>query len=148
MTYFNRTNKVLAAFIARPRNLFQLKHVIVQFFKNCKYAWQRIVRGYSDMDLWNFDTYLQKVMSCGIRSFTEIMTGYPDGYETFEDWKKELLVIADLIEKFNTDDCIDWDSDAKGAEFLEMCENATEESEIAKEAVFDWMKRHFNSLWD
>lgn len=148
MDYFDNYNNALGMNLGWPRSFRQLCYVIRRFFKNCKYAWQRITRGYSDLDLWNFDTYLQKVMSCGIRDFADMTTGYPNGYETFEDWKKELLVIAELIEKFNPDDLVDWDEKTRGEEIKKMYEDATEESEIAKEAVFDWMKRHFNSLWD
>jgi len=124
---------------------------IREFFYEIKYIprkikWfiQRGKRGYADCDLWNFDTYLEKVLSKGLRDFAKNASGYPGGFDTFENWQVQLNNIADLIEKFNPDNCIDWDKDIGRAAW----EDADEEASIAREAVFDWFKNNWNSLWD
>ena len=97
------------------------------------------------MDLDGFDEYLQSIMSSGIRVFAERTYGYPDSCESFEEWQKELNDIADLIEKFNPDKCVDWD---KGKLTSKDFDAADEEAAIAREVVFDWFKENFCSLWD
>lgn len=40
-----------------PSNWFEN---IRQFFRNIKFAYQRVTRGYADPDIWDFDSYLSK----------------------------------------------------------------------------------------
>lgn len=118
---------------------------IGSFFRKIKWFIQRGKRGYADCDLWNLDTYLEGVMSKGLRGLAKMTSGYPNSYETFDSWQKQLNDIADLVEKFNPDNCLDWDSNfIKDSDW----KKAEEESAIAREAAFDWFKNNWNSLWD
>lgn len=112
--------------------------------RKIKWFYQRGKRGYADCDLWNFDTYLEKVLSKGLRDFARNSSGYPDSFDTFENWQIQLNNIADLVEKFNPDNCLDWDKDIDQADW----EDADEEAAIAREVVFDWFKNNWCSLWD
>lgn len=127
---------------------FTVFHAVRDFKRNIerfKYAWQRIDRGYSDMDLWNFDTYLQNVISGGLKDMSENISGYPESYGSYENWTKALSDIADLVKRINPDDCIDWEKDDIS---LADYDDATEESDIAREVVFDWFKKNWCNLWD
>ena len=47
------------------------------FFRQFKWAYQRITRGYSDPDIWDFDTYLANLMSGDIEHLANITISYP-----------------------------------------------------------------------
>lgn len=117
---------------------------IKNFPRKVKWFIQRGKRGYADCDLWNFDTYLEKIISKGLRELSRTTHGYPVSYETFENWQAQLNNIADLVEKFNPDNCLDWEKDISRTDW----EDADEEAAIAREVVFDWFKNNWCSLWD
>lgn len=119
-------------------------HKIEMFFRRIRWFYQRGKRGYADCDLWNFDTYLEEVLSKGLRDFAKTTSSYPDGYETFEDWKAELNQVADLVEKFNPDNSIDWEKGYNASDWA----GADADAAIAREAVFDWFKDNWGRLWD
>ena len=59
-----------------------------------KWKKQRIERGYSDRDVWSFDSFLAQVISGGVRQ----IGGYA-GYEGEEgEWRKTFNFIADQFE--------------------------------------------------
>lgn len=118
---------------------------IRMFPRKVKWFIQRGKRGYADCDLWDFDTYLEKVMSKGLRDFADRTQSFPDyRYPTFEDWQTALREIANLIEKFNPDNSMDWDSEITAQDW----KDAYMDSEIAQEIVFDWFKSNWSHLWD
>lgn len=120
-----------------------------KFYTICrgiKSFYQRGKRGYADCDVWNLDMYLVKVMSGAINRLAETTHSYPNGYEEYEDWIKDLKDIAELITKLNVDDNIHWD--LEGSQLRKAYDEAMEEHDLAAEVVFDWMKEHFNNLWD
>lgn len=63
-----------------------------------KWIKQRIKYGYSDRDIWSFDSFLAKVIAGGIREVADY-GGYPSEYEDNPNrWKDELNFIADQFE--------------------------------------------------
>ena len=66
------------------------------FRRSFKYAYQRITRGYSDSDLWDFDTYLLELFTHGLSDFADRTIGYPgdDEFPTYESWTKFLHELA------------------------------------------------------
>ena len=97
----------------KKRKLFQKKHPIryrleeiyyfcirqlrkiPQAIREVKWFFQRGKRGWSNSDTWEFDTYLAKVISEGIKHLKEINHGLP----TYDEGKSEL-------EAINEWDCI------------------------------------------
>lgn len=49
------------------------------FWKCLKWSWQRIVRGYSDRDLWDIGSYLQKLLPSMLETYKRNRMGSP-GY--------------------------------------------------------------------
>ena len=45
------------------------------FFRRYKWAYQRAKRGYADCDIWNFDSYLEKIISKGLRELEHTLRG-------------------------------------------------------------------------
>lgn len=67
---------------------------IRQFFRNIKYASQRIKYGVSSYDTWNFDNYLATVMYFGLIHLAENTHGHPGSLENQDDWNIILKEMA------------------------------------------------------
>ena len=66
------------------------------FFRKCKWAYQRITRGYADCDLWDFDSYVADFLSSALTYFAEHHEGYPDSlFPTDEAWTAYLKEMAE-----------------------------------------------------
>lgn len=75
--------------------LFRLSN-IKQFFRNMKFAYQRITKGYCEPDVWDMDVYLQYLLPDMLRELAETTHGWPQSKEfpNFEDWQEYLREIA------------------------------------------------------
>ena len=69
------------------------------FFRQFKWAYQRITRGYCDFDYWDLDTYLTELLSQSIKTLADETHGYPGNEEfpTYESWQEYLYKIVDLL---------------------------------------------------
>ena len=66
-----------------------------------KWIKQRIKRGYSDRDVWSFDSFLAEVIAGGVRQISRF-GGYPLSFEEQPDkWKDDLNFIADQFERYS-----------------------------------------------
>lgn len=116
------------------------------------------MRGYSDADLWNFDWYLQKILSSGLRDLAKTTHSYPTDLAGIEDWQRELNNIADLVDKINPDpDEVykDLHIEVNAGELFNALSSANEifkekarESDGARDAVCEWFKLRLYDLWD
>ena len=70
--------------------LKRLLNCIVSFFRNIKWVWQRITRGYSDKDLWSFDDTIAKFMLPRLKEFKKHIYGYPSCLKSIDKWKEIL----------------------------------------------------------
>ncbi len=61
-----------------------------------KWKKQRIKRGYSDRDVWSFDSFLAEVIAGGVRQVARF-GGYPVSFEP-DEWVDTLNFIADQFE--------------------------------------------------
>ena len=157
-------NNALKIGIYRPYSIRGVFRVIRRFIKNIKHAKQRVVRGYSDADLWNFDWYLQKILSSGLRDLAKTTHGYPADLADIEDWRKELNNIADLVDKINPDPdevykdlhiAAGLDTEVNAGKLFAILSDASEifsekarESDGARDAVCEWLKLRLYDLWD
>lgn len=69
------------------------------FFRSFKLAIQRVKRGYCDIDLWDFDDYIIRMLALGLEDFADKTWSYPgpgyaggedDEEKDFEAWKSDL----------------------------------------------------------
>ena len=79
--------------------LFRPWRFIEATLKNIKYARQRVIRGWSDRDTWNLDSYLLEILPEMINYLREHTHGYPgeyNGFPTPESWdnylKEEIIL--------------------------------------------------------
>lgn len=76
---------------------------IKQFFKNLKYAYQRIKWGFSAPDTWNFDWYLCHLISDALRYLAAHCNGAPEAYydkehDSLQPWVNKLNSLAGKFE--------------------------------------------------
>ena len=69
---------------------------IKQFFRNIRYAYQRITKGYCDADLWNLDGYYSEFFYCTLNELADISHGWPQSekFPRYEDWQKYIREMA------------------------------------------------------
>lgn len=83
----------------RPQ--YYMRHPI-KFIRDIKYglrwSWQRITRGYAHADVFNLGFYLSELLPKMLRDLADTAVGYPDGFETYEEWIEYLRKMADHLE--------------------------------------------------
>jgi len=132
--FFTIQCKLKKWFINNPRDLKN----------NIKWFIQRGKRGYSDSDLWDFDSYLAEIISKGLKEFSEEIHGVPDDIakkfkdedkeliESVKEWKRILLEISWTFENTDLIDRVEYDK------------------EVLKRYNNGWrlFKKYFYHLWD
>jgi len=119
----------------------------ISFLNNIKWFIQRGVRGYSDRDVWNLDTYIFKILSGGLIKLAHTTHGYPCPYPKNEH----------TLTQSTTCTCgYRWDSDLRkyAALFYKLAEGSFEgddcmkKEEAAYQKSMEWLKENFSDLWD
>lgn len=129
---------------------------IKQFFKNIKYAWQRATCGFSDPDCWEFDSYLSRIISGGLKTLDKNRHGFPtelysqlgeeDGNQ---EWSKILSEISAKMEKYERLKSSEYPPGNLPPEaIMEWYENNQKEAENAWNGAIDLLKKWHNDMWD
>lgn len=110
------------------------------FFRQFKWAYQRVTRGYCDYDIWDMDTYLSQLLADGIRHLADTTHGYPgtDEFPTYESWRDYLYKISDLLNyslgelpnEYEEAWLAKWKE--KGLDFINHSDETPEEKEITE----------------
>lgn len=66
-----------------------ISHNIKQFFRNLKWAYQRVVWGFSEGDTWELDAYFLELFYQSLTYFSQHLEGYPWNFNE-ESWLKYL----------------------------------------------------------
>ena len=76
------------------------------FFRQFKWAYQRITKGYCDFDYWDWDTWMSQLIAQSLKELADKTHGYPgtDQFPTYESWKDYLYNIVNLLEFSLRDD--------------------------------------------
>lgn len=143
------------------------------FFRQFKWAYQRITRGFCDSDYWDLDHFLAELMAQSIKKLADETHGYPgtDEFPTYESWKDYLYEIVEKLRFSLNEDMYNpyehlWLKTFEGKDLSEVINNRTpEEEEITdlflnaeadnderrQDALYDalYMIRHvWGNLWD
>ena len=121
------------------------------FFKSCKWAYQRVKRGYADKDIWGFNGYLTEIMENSIRELAANSHTYPG--TTPESWGNYLSKIADLLHNSREDTNVysniyeaDYD---KWISEHGWNKNPWREAYLAREKEIQAKRQHdFDEAWD
>ena len=68
------------------------------FFRHdVKWFFQKLFRGYSDIEIWNLGDTLARFAEPRLKKFMDETCGFPPDYATFEDWKADLEKMLSAI---------------------------------------------------
>ena len=143
------------------------------FFRQFKWAYQRVTRGFCDYDYWDLDTYLSELLAQSIKMLADKTHGYPgtEEFPTYESWQQYLYKIVDLLRYSLNDDMPNefeeaWRKTWEDKDILDVINHPTpEDKEIthkyldkeyenellqkkAQDEALDMIKHVYNSLWD
>ena len=104
---------------------------IIEWFK---YKYQKITRGFTDLEIWNLDHTTAKWLIPRLKYLKENTCGYPPDLETFEEWQEILQKMIDAFELYNGD-----------SDTFDMDQLKTE-NEIIEEGM-QLFGKYFRSLW-
>jgi hypothetical protein len=119
-------------FLKLAETLYRLPHSTRY---KIRYAKQRIKRGYSDQDLWSFDSYLAGIIAGGCEDLARISHGVP-GNLTEGEWESVLKTIAVGFRDYAKD------------KFSESDGVPLSDEESTYNKGFDEFRKNFGALWD
>lgn len=73
------------------------------FFRQFKWAYQRMTRGFCDFDTWDLDNYYLELFYQTLNHLAENTHGWPsdEKFPNFEDWQNYLKELADYFYRAN-----------------------------------------------
>ena len=150
-----------------------LKRYVFQNIKwylyEIKYAWQRMLYGYSYSDVVDVDYFFLNTMANVLEDLKNTTNGYPVTEESFESWKEKLGYIVFCLREANSDTCsknqpyFDFIDDK---DYIKLSEDEKSKYDIEKKKWFDresavdsyrndmamialdLIKENFGKLWD
>lgn len=66
-------------------------------YHNFRWAWQRITRGFCDYDHYDIGEWFFNVAPSMVEELVKNAHGYPATYNSFEDWKRDVLELKDAL---------------------------------------------------
>ncbi len=126
-------------------------------FREIKYAYQRITRGYSDRDCWDIDHFLSTIIPPMVRKL-KIGSGCPSNVFDKEAKNNECHKWYDILEEiaqgFEACEAIksgkasEWISTESGGLRHEFNEEKNKQLTIKYERSMELFAKHFMGLWD
>ena len=134
-----------------------------------KYAWQRMLYGYSYSDVVDADYFFLNTMANVLEDLKNTTNGYPVTEENFESWKEKLGYIVFCLREADSDTCsknqpyFDFIDDK---DYVKLSEDEKSKYDIEKKKWFDregaidsyrndmalialdLIKENFGKLWD
>ena len=134
-----------------------------------KYAWQRMMYGYSYKDVVDVDYFFLNTMANVLEDLKNTTNGYPATEESFESWKEKLGYIVFCLREADSDTCsknqpyFDFIDDK---DYVKLSEDEKSKYDIEKKKWFDregaidsyrndmamialdLIKENFGKLWD
>ena len=124
-----------------------LKRYVFQNIKwylyEIKYAWQRMLYGYSYSDVVDADYFFLNTMANVLEDLKNTTNGYPVTEESFESWKEKLGYIVFCLREANSDTCsknqpyFDFIDDK---DYIKLSEDEKSKYDIEKKKWFDSME--------
>jgi hypothetical protein len=134
--------------------IYRLPTLPKDIYREIYWFIQRGKRGYSDRDIWGFNTYLSNVIVEGLKQLKEERHGYPLGL-TPKKWDKILVQIIEgfeltykgvtTLEEYNKDEKF-FKNTRRKKQFKNYAPTKTEVKKV--ERAFKLFHNHFCSLWD
>jgi hypothetical protein len=117
--------------------LYNRVHSYIGIPPRPKFLWQRLTRGWSDADVWGFDTYLARVISGGCEHLAKTTHGHPSEVESIERWQETLRDITSGMRGF---------LEFQDADYFESAAQARVSAQLKKSLRL--LGTYFGVLWD
>ena len=159
--------------VTKFRSSPYLKRYVFQNIKwylyEIKYAWQRMLYGYSYLDVVDVDYFFLNTMANVLEDLKNTTNGYPVTEENFESWKEKLGYIVFCLREADSDTCsknqpyFDFIDDK---DYIKLSEDEKSKYDIEKKKWFDreeaiesyrndmamialdLIKENYGKLWD
>ena len=139
------------------------------YFYEIKYAWQRMLYGYSYSDVVDADYFFLNTMANVLEDLKNTTNGYPATEESFESWKEKLGYIVFCLREANSDTCSKnqpYFNFIDDKDYIKLSEDEKSKYDIEKKKWFDregaidsyrndmamialdLIKENFGKLWD
>lgn len=130
-------------YLKHPRYMFK------QVRKKLKYCWQRIIKGYCDVDIWNWDEWLLEVMPQMLDELATVTDAYPDDIvSSLDEWKKYLHGLAANLRLYkDIDRTIDIEKYDTWTEFNKAATQMREEQAAILEETFIEISKNIRRMW-
>ena len=133
----------------------RLRYRIQSLMASLRWKIQRFKRGYSDVDVWEFESWFLEIIPKMLNQLKEQLHGHPVDME-FEDWEKYLEKMIDHFNVASTIDDVDdyYPEDYKYLSESEkdlLREKSMEHIKHCKEELHKGLKmleERFFDLWD
>lgn len=128
-------------------------------FREIKYAYQRLKRGYSDRDLWDFDSYLCEMVPMAVRNLAKNSMGCPgdlwDKDAKNNECHKWSEILEEIAQGFEAADQIKsmrryckWLKTPEGLYEHELEKEKDKQLTIKYERGMELFAKYFMNLWD
>jgi hypothetical protein len=121
------------------------------------YAWERLIRGWDDQELWNLDTSMSRRLGAQLLELSERAHSWPDGaFETYEGWTSTLALHGSALLAYGTaagvDDLLtEWDMLPPGDAKTEAHGRIDAHEELLAAGATEawaWVAKYHQCLWD
>jgi len=122
------------------------------FLKQIKYGWQKYKRGWSDEDVWDFDSYLTGIIIPALKRLKENHVGCPgdlwDEKVKNNECHKWQEILEEMIQGFKACEEIDKPSWIKGGFRREVDIKRLDVLEKKYKRGMELFCRYYRNLWD
>lgn len=124
----------------------------MNIFKQIKYGWQKYKRGFSDEDVWDFDSYLAEIIIAGLKRLKEINHGCPgdlwDEKAKNDECHRWNEILEEMIQGFEASQEMDRPAYIKGNFKKEIDFERLKNLEKKYNRGMELFCRYFRNLWD
>lgn len=121
--------------------MYRIYYFIKDIPREIRWHWQRAFRGYADCDLWNFASYISKIMDRGLKDFGDNTSGFPMNFKSDKDWVKVIKEIRKGFTLYNGS------NDYHGCDIKRIIKKH-KDAQVALKRSFQLLSKFFVNLWD
>lgn len=127
-------------------NEMRIKYKVENIMNSLSRWFQKKMRGYSDLELWNLDDTIAKWIVPRLKAFRDTTQAYPANLESFEQWQEMLGEMIFGFE-FSSDEWYRDNALGRPKEEREKKKNELESMVKRAENGRVLFAKHFNEIW-
>lgn len=125
-----------------------MKYKIQKIYYNLKQRFQRFIKGYADIDVWNFDNWFLETIPKLLDKLKDDGHSHPIDMDA-EEWEKYVINMSNHFkEASKIDDFLEFPPDTSLEVTSKAYEKLRKECEEHLHKGFEMMEKRFFDLWD